>query len=520
MGTDGGDSYRQQPGRVGLGATAYAPREEIRMTTASATGTTGRAGIADILARYADAAPDSVALITDAGEYTFATLLHAARAVANELTAGTRVLVTIANDAASVVAIHGAWLAGCSIISASSMVPPVEVERRTRQTGAAAVLTPSDAGDLAVDVVDTGVRQPVPDGEAVVMFTSGTTGTPKGASLTFSALRGSVVGIATGSGLPADGRTPRTPARGPRLVLVPLAHMGGFLGTLTAWWLGKPALLIKKFSTQRVVDVARDFRIGVLSMTPAMVWEMTQLEETPELPGIDSANVGTAALPEATRLAFEEKYGIPVLRNYGQTEFAGAIAFERPTDIAAGLRPDGTVGRIAPGVEVAVLDASGVALPVGEIGEIAARAASAMSGYLDDEGKPAGYQGWLRTGDLGRIDDQDFVYIVGRVRDMVVCGGFNVYPAQVESALNDLSEVADSAVAGVPDDRLGEVPVAAVLLAANAEADAESLRRRLRERLAAYELPRRIVFVDAIPRRDTGKVDRDAVARIVRERTE
>jgi long-chain acyl-CoA synthetase len=348
-----------------------------------------------------------------------------------------------------------------------------------------------------------------------VMFTSGTTGTPKGASLTFAALRGSVAGIASGIGLPEEGRAPKQPARDPRIVLVPIAHMGGFLGVLTAWWLGKPALLVSKFSTERVFDLAARYRLGVLGLTPAMVWELAEDRSGTPLPGVDSVTVGTAAIPEATRLTFEDKYVIPVLRNYGQTEFAGAIAFERPQDVADGKRPDGTVGRVAPGVEVTILDAEGLPVGPGEVGEIAARAASAMSGYLGTDGRPADPGQWLRTGDLGRLDDDGFLFVVGRVRDMIVCGGFNIYPAQLEAALNELPEVADSAVNAVPDERLGEVPIAAVVLREGAAADAESVRSALRNTLAAYELPRRIAFVDEIPRHESGKIDRDAVARLV-----
>ncbi len=348
------------------------------------------------------------------------------------------------------------------------------------------------------------------------MFTSGTTGTPKGASLSFGALRGSVAGIAAGTGLPEEGRGPGRPARGPRIVLVPIAHMGGFLGVLTAWWLGKPALLVQKFTADGVFDLASRYHLGVLGLTPAMVWELAQDTTDRALPGVDSVIVGTAAIPEATRLTFEAKYRVPVLRNYGQTEFAGAIAFERPHDVADGRRPEGTVGRVAPGVEVAILDADGNEVPLGEVGEIAARSASAMSGYLGSDGKPTHIDHWLRTGDLGRLGADGFLFVVGRVRDMIVCGGFNIYPAQVEAALNALPEVADSAVGAIADERLGEVPVATVVLNRGIDVDAESVRDALRSRLAAYELPRRVVFVDAIPRHETGKVDRDAVGRLVK----
>ena len=483
------------------------------MTAASVSGDTG---VEDILARLSMAAPASTALIADGSEYTFGQLATAAERVAARLMPGTRVLARLGNNAASVVAIHAAWRAGCTVVAASTMVPELEVRRRATETAATSVLTPMAGSGLEANVVHTGVHRPAPGGEAVVMFTSGTTGTPKGASLTFSALRGSLAGIATGNGLADVGRPPIQPARGPRIVLVPIAHMGGFLGALTAWWLGKPVLLVEKFSAPLVIELAQRYRLGVLGMTPAMVWELAQVDIAAQLPCVDSVIVGTAALPEATRIAFEEKYHVPVLRNYGQTEFAGAIAFERPGDVAAGKRPAGTVGRVAPGVEVAILDPDGAPVPTGEVGEISARAVSAMSGYLSTDGRPADPGEWLRTGDLGKLDGDGFLYVVGRVRDMVVCGGFNVYPAQVEAALNDLPQVADSAVAGVPDDRLGEVPVAAVVLRSGATTDADAIRHALRTRLAAYELPRRVAFVDAIPRHDSGKVDRDQVARLVK----
>jgi fatty-acyl-CoA synthase/O-succinylbenzoic acid--CoA ligase len=482
------------------------------MDVASVSGVTG---IDDILARHSVVAPDSSALIVDGVTHTFGELSRAADELATKLEPNTRVLARLGNSAASLVAAHAAWRVGCSVVTASPMVPQQEVDRRVAETGVSALLHPVGGPGLQVDVIDTGVRGGAPGGEAIVMFTSGTTGTPKGASLTFGALRGSVAGIATGAGLPEEGRPPVDPARGPRIVFVPIAHMGGFLGVLTAWWLGKPALLVEKFTVDRVFDLSGRYRLGLLALTPAMVWELAQDDSGRQLPSIDSVTVGTAAIPEATRLAFEDKYGIPVLRNYGQTEFAGAIAFERQSDVAARRRPEGTVGRIAPGVDVTIVDADGAPVPTGEVGEITARAASAMSGYLGGDGKPADPGQWLRTGDLGRIDADGFLFVVGRVRDMIVCGGFNIYPAQVEAELNKLDEVADSAVAALPDDRLGELPVAAIVLRARAIATTESVRDALRSSLAPYELPRRVAFVNAIPRHDTGKVDRDAVARTV-----
>jgi long-chain acyl-CoA synthetase len=471
-------------------------------------------GIGDLLERCTNAASEATAVIAAGSGYRFGALADASHRTADQLTPGTRVLIRLDNTPASIAAIHAAWMAGCSIVSASLMVPDVEVRRRAETAGASSVLTPYGSQGLEVSIKATEGQTPAPPDEALVMFTSGTTGTPKGASLTFAALQASVAGIAVGSGLGGDGRLPRVPDRDPQLILVPLAHMGGFLGTLSAWWVGKPVLLTEKFSPGLIFDLVHRYRLGVLKLTPAMVWDLVQADSDGQLPRVSSVNVGTAALPEATRIAFERKYGVPILRNYGQTEFAGAIAFERPDDVAVGIRPDNTVGRIAPGVEVAIVDADGNRVASGEVGEVTARATSAMSGYLDTAGRPADPGAWLHTGDLGVLDDEGFLSVVGRLRDLIICGGFNVYPAQLEAALNDVAAVADSAVVGIPDERLGEVPVAAVVLRRGEQATSDGIRCALRSSLAPYELPRRVLVVDDIPRLATGKVDRAGVGRL------
>ncbi len=175
------------------------------MTAASVSGNTG---VENILSRLSADAPASTALIVNGSEYTFEQLAAAAERLATRLVPGTQVLVQLANNAASVVAIHAAWRAGCSVVTASTMVPEMEVQRRATATRAASLLTPIADNGLDVDVVATEIREAAPAGEAVVMFTSGTTGTPKGASLTFSALRGSLAGIAKGNGIAEDGRPP------------------------------------------------------------------------------------------------------------------------------------------------------------------------------------------------------------------------------------------------------------------------------------------------------------------------
>lgn len=470
-----------------------------------------------LLAGDAATASDSQALVLPSGQaYTYGQLYEAVEELSAQLPRAARIGVRLANDAASLVAVHAVLHSGGSVVAIGKAVPEAEAQRRLHATGAMALLEPA-AEELAV-AIRQAENAPVNDrrsDEALIMFTSGTTGVPKAASISAGALETSVRGIATGSGLPADGRAPRLPPRSPQPVFVPIGHMGGLLGTVTSWWLGKPILLCPKFSVSLVEEITRAHRIGVLRVTPAMVYELAHADRELALPGVTSVTVGTAALPERTQQEFEQRFGIPILRNYGQTEFAGAIAFERPDDVAAGRRPPGTVGRAAPGVQIRIVGPDGSVLPTGEVGEIHACSPSSMSGYLGADGtSDAAGARWLATGDLGRLDDDGFLTIVGRVRDVILCGGFNIYPAQLEAALNTLPAVLDSAVAALPDDRLGEIPVAAVVAASDASLDEVRVRAELRARLAAYELPRRVRIVSSLPRLDSGKVDRAGVVRL------
>ncbi|HUF98454.1 MAG TPA: fatty acid--CoA ligase family protein, partial [Ilumatobacter sp.] len=256
------------------------------------------------------------------------------------------------------------------------------------------------------------------------------------------------------------------------------------------------------------------FQMTTLSLTPAMVFDLAYASGERSIAPVKSVACGTAPLPESTRLAFERRYGAPILRNYGQTEFTGAIAFERYEDVKAGRRPPLSVGRVADGVEVRIVGEGDVDLPFGEVGEIWARGGSSMAGYLGAGTAKSSREadGWIATGDLGTLDSDGFVAVVGRSRDLLICGGFNVYPAVVEAAVNEVPGVLDCAVAGRADERLGEVPVVVIVAAPGTTVELEPMRSMLRTRLSGYELPREMRIIDAIPRTPNGKVDRPAVA--------
>jgi fatty-acyl-CoA synthase/O-succinylbenzoic acid--CoA ligase len=466
----------------------------------------------DLLARLNRHGPGAVAAYRADGSAVSAQELQCqAERVAAALPGGSRrVGVQAGNTIETLAAIHGVWQSGASAAVISRLVPEEEMRRRLGEIRADALVVPGPSGPVVDELA--GSRDCDGD-EALVMFTSGTTGRPKAASMTFSAIGAAVTALASGRDLPEEGRPLADPARPPNVVFTSLAHMGGFVGSLAAWYIGKPLLPVDKFSVALAFDIDRRFRVSSFGLTPAMLYDLAYHPEPVRFEHLRNVTVGTAPLPESTRIDFEDRFGVPVLRNYGQTEF-GSIAMERLPDVQAGRRPVGSTGRAAPGVEIRISDLDGAALPCGEIGEVQVRGTSAMSGYLGADGRAVGVgrAAWLPTGDLGFLDRDGFLTLVGRARDVIICGGFNIYPAMVEAALNRLPAVRDSAVAGAADHRLGEIPVAAVVLKEGAVLTLDSAQTALRRELTAFEVPRALRAIPTIPRLPTGKVDRPAVA--------
>jgi acyl-CoA synthetase (AMP-forming)/AMP-acid ligase II len=471
--------------------------------------------LAGILHRLANEAGAALALQElDGGAVTFAEFRALVEQEASRLPRGARrVGVGLGNDISSAARLFAAWSTGASVVALSGTLPDPEIQRRVEESRCDAVI-----GREGILSAAPGTA-PVEDDEAIVIFTSGTTGRPKGTVLTFSGLARSLSGISRGSGLDGELRLPAVPPRRPVPLFTPLSHMAGAIGLLSGLYLGKPVLLVPKFDAAVALRLIDEFQVSNLKLTPTMVYDLWQWPQERTLGSVRSVTVGSAALPAATRHGFEERYGVPVLQNYGQTEFAGAIAFERYSDVVAGRRPTGTVGRVAPGVEVRIVGSDGQQCPPGDVGEIHARGGGAMKGYLGPDGRAmvSTDRGWVATGDLGTLDEDGFLSILGRVRDVVNVGGFNVYPAVVEAAVNKLPGVADSAVSGLPEPRLGEVPVVAIV-AQDEPPSLEAIREQLRTDLAPYELPRRLLVLDALPRTANGKIDRPAVTRLAAER--
>jgi long-chain acyl-CoA synthetase len=344
------------------------------------------------------------------------------------------------------------------------------------------------------------------------MLTSGSTGKPKGVVLThgnaWATLRATVSGFRSDTGPSALGAKDKPP----NMIANPLSHTGGIVRLLFALYVGRSVALLKKFDglvAKRLID-----RHGIdhLTISPTMMRLLIdQLAPGEDLGRVRYVSSGTAPLPDALRSEFESRFGIPVLQAYGQTEAFGGITMESVKDVIAGRRRATSVGKPLPGVELRIVGPAGDEVANGEPGEIVVRTRAATRGYLGAGSvSPVDAEGWLRTGDQGRVDADGYLYITGRIKNILICGGFNIVPEEVEAALAEDQSVRDSAVVGVPDARLGEIPVALV----ETDTSAEQVGERVAPRLVAYKRPRKVFVVNALPRVASGKVDRPAATRL------
>ncbi len=349
-------------------------------------------------------------------------------------------------------------------------------------------------------------REPLP-GIAVEMLTSGTTGPPKRVKLSYDALEHSLAGVAHYERAKGDGAR-HALRQGVAIISAPLVHVGGLWRTLLCIADGRPIALLERFRVEPWLELVKRHRPKTVSLVPAavrMVLDANLARE--DLSSIKAVLSSTAPLPPETARAFEERYGIPVLVSYGATEFAGGVAGWTIEDHRKWARAKrGSVGRAHPGCELRVVDpGSGRELPTGSVG------------LLEVKSAQASHSGWVRTTDLASIDADGFVWIEGRADNVINRGGFKIVPADVARVLERHPSVREASVVGIPDPRLGEVPVAAVELHEGAAAvDGERLRAFARAHLVAYQVPKEVRIVDKLPRTASMKVSEEAVRALFR----
>ena len=286
--------------------------------------------------------------------------------------------------------------------------------------------------------------------------------------------------------------------------------MTGFSRIGFRMWIGRPTLIVPRFTVAAVRALLARFDMDALQLTPTMIHMLATTDLPLDLQGVKYVTSGTAPLSIDTRERFEERYGVPVMQAYGMSE-VGAVAQERYDDVVAGRRGPGSVGRIAAGVEVKIrhLDDD---RPAGE-GEILVRTDEATSEFIGGERVPVDEDGWFATGDVGRMHD-DILYITGRVQEKIIVGGFNVYPAEVEDVARRSALVSDAVVVGLPDERLGEIPVAGIVW--TGARDDAALLEEMRGELAHYKVPRALFSLERVPLTPRDKVDRKLAAEIAR----
>jgi acyl-CoA synthetase (AMP-forming)/AMP-acid ligase II len=341
---------------------------------------------------------------------------------------------------------------------------------------------------------------------AIQLYTSGTTGKPKGAMLSHANFLNLV--RAGGAERPAWNTWTEDDVS---LVAMPVFHIGGSgWGTLGVYH-GATGVIAREFDPTKVLDFFEQSGITKLFMVPAA---MQFVVRQPRARQVDFSRLkymlyGASPIPAALLKECIDVFKCGFVQMYGMTETTGTIVALPPEDHIEGLDRMRSAGKALPGVELAILDAAGNKLPTGEVGEIATRSGSNMAGYWnlpEATARTLGADGWLRTGDAGYMDQDGYLYIHDRIKDMIISGGENIYPAEVESAICDHPDVAEVAVVGVPDDKWGEAVKAIVVMKPGKAATSTDIINFTRERIAGFKTPKTVDFIEALPRNASGKI--------------
>jgi long-chain acyl-CoA synthetase len=340
-------------------------------------------------------------------------------------------------------------------------------------------------------------RDVAEDHPAVIFYTSGTTGRPKG------------VVLGHGATLSTIGRTSQWLRSTPddcALVAGPLAFiMNSSIAAIGHLKIGSTIILHQRFRAEDAANAIARYRVTTIFWVPTMYVMMLELADNRpvDLSSLHICIAGGASLPWSLAERFERTFGKHILSGWGMTEGTPVTGF----DVAGSGYPD-SIGKPLDDCEVLVVNDDGTELPSGEIGELIYRSPSDMIGYFNKPQETADTvrNGWIWSGDLGWMDEQGYIYIAGRRKELIIRGGANVYPAEIESVLGAHGDVGESAVIGARDERLGERVVAFIRPRDGADLDVSELERFCLDRLAPYKVPSRFILMDDLPRGPTGKI--------------
>ena len=483
--------------------------------------------LAEIVSESAARTPQAVAIKLDEFELNYAVLEQGAMRVAGMLERwgvepGDRVALMVPNIPQFALLYYGILRAGAVVVPLNVLSSRREVEFFMRDSGAGLLFVfelfeqvgrggaeDAGAGTIIVDrerfaqavlgsEPRTEIVQRAGEDTAVMLYTSGTTGTPKGAELTHLNLLGNCQVCRDMFDMPAGTVL---------LGALPLFHAFGQTSALNACMLGGQTLtLLPRFDGAQALQIIERDRVMLFQGVPSMYGAMLNApgRDRYDASSLELCVSGGSAMPVELLHEFERAFGCTILEGYGLSETSPVASFNHPD------RPSkvGSIGTPIDGVEMRIVDEHDDELPVGDVGEIVIRGGNVMKGYWrrPEATTEAMRGGWFHTGDLARVDDDGYFFIVDRKKDLIIRNGFNVYPREVEEILYAHPAVREAAVVAVPDGVVGEEVGAAVVLKDGATASTDELREFVKEQVAAFKYPRRVWIVDDLPIGPTGKI--------------
>jgi acyl-CoA synthetase (AMP-forming)/AMP-acid ligase II len=435
---------------------------------------------------------------------------------------GDVIATVLANRVELVVAMFAAWDLGATLTPVNPALTADEIAYQLGDGRACLAVVQAETADK-VDVASIDASVLLESGDpgslrggataddlALLVYTSGTTGRPKGVMLDHGNL-----GAMTAMLLEQNAFTPT----GKSLLVLPLFHVNAIMVSIvTPLAVGGSAFIARRFDADSFWTLVEQERPAFFSAVPAIYRLLSALPDhvRPVVPSVRFAVCGAAPMSAGSITAFEERYGIPILEGYGLSESTVALTATPMDD-----RRPGTVGRPMRGIDLRIIDENGDPVPVGHDGEVIARGPNIMRGYLNKptETAVALRNGWLHTGDVGHIDSAGFLVLVDRMKDLIIRGGENISPSEVEAVLEAHPSVSQAAVVGRPDPIMGEEPVAFVVAAHGHHVDPTRLLAYSSALLARFKVPRSIYEVDELPRNAVGKVTKDVLRRQLTERS-
>ncbi len=447
---------------------------------------------------------------------------------------GDRVVVMMSNSPDVMSAFTATWKIGAVIIPVTPMWTAREVRYLLEDSGAGLVVTSPELAPMLAeasqgidtfrkilvigesdvpgatniaDAIDSAeshepMFEAAADDMAMLLYTSGTTGDPKGVMLTHENMCSSTE-MAYKNALGIENVR--------SVSSLPLSHIYGVIVMNIGLKLGTRARILRGWDTRAIFEAIQELKVNRLSVVPTMLNYMLDFQDRDQYDtsSLEQVGSGGAAIPEAVRVEFEKEFGCTVKQGYGLSETAAVLTnYKKDEPYRVG-----SVGRPVEGVEACIMDNDNHSVPPGESGEICARGPHIMQGYLNkkEATNEAIIDGWLHTGDVGHMDDEGYIFITDRKKDLVIKGAENISPKEIEEGIYVHPAVSEAAVFGVADEKFGENLVAAVVLRHGATLTEAELQRHLTKYVTKFKIPARVVFLDELPKNPTGKIQKRAL---------